>query len=281
MKNLSLSRYETVNGHLRIELLSNIDKIIYDELFAQENLFFDFLTISNLYKITELNLKEIFKSISDLREKLISEKVLILIESDFEKLKINRALLNYLFSFRTYIDHLETFISREFGKDSQEMNDWIILKSKIYDDNFTYRFIYKLRNYAQHCGLPIDVFEFSPSIVNNDYSVKICIGFNPSNLLKVFDSWGNPLKGELQNIDIINLEDIIKDFGLLLKEFDSWFYELIIPFITAINTKIESLIGADTLKESNLCVSFNNEDKKLCIIDSVFRSITQLGKNYK
>lgn len=281
MKNLSLSRYKTVKGNVNIELLSNIDKAFYDDLFANENLFFDFLTISNLYKITELNLKEIFQSIIDLEKKLIGEKIFILIESDSEKLNINRFLLNYLFSFRTYVDHLETFINREFGKDSKEMNEWVILKSKIYKDNFAYRFIYKLRNYAQHCGMPIDIFEFSPTITNNNYSVKISIGFDPSNLLKKFDSWGNPLKSELQNSDIINLEDVIKDFGLLIKEFNSWFYEIIRPFVTDINTRIESILGKNNLKESNLCISFNNEEEAICIVDSVFRSISQIEKNYE
>jgi len=281
MKNLSLSRYKTVKGNINIDLLSNIDKNVYDDLLAKENLFFDFLTISNLYKITELNLKEIFQSIINLEKRLIEEKILILIESDSEKLNINRFLLNYLFSFRTYIDHLETFINREFGKDSEEMKDWVILKSKVHLENFVYRFMYKLRNYAQHCGMPIDIFEISSSIVNNEYSVQINIGFDPQGLLSKFDSWGSALKVELQNSDIINLEDSIRDFGLLVKQFDSWFYKLITPFIEAINAKIESIIGKNDLKESKLCISFNNEDEKLCLVDSVFRSISQLENNYK
>lgn len=280
MKNLALSRYKTTNGNIDIEAISAIDKLLYEEIFFNQDLFFDFLTISNLYKILELNIKEIFQSINDFEKRLIDEKVMILVDPDSEKLNINRCLLNYLFSFRAYVDHLETFIKRKFGKTSEQINDWTVLKNKIHKENFAYKFMYDLRNYAQHCGMPIDIFEILPSIDDNNYSVKINIGFDPVTLLQKFE-WGNPLKSELKNKDVIMLIDVVNEFGILVKEFDSWFYKLIEPYLRDLNRKIESIIGDEDFKESNLCISFTNDQENLCIVDSVFRLMKQIDKNYE
>jgi len=75
------------------------------------------------------------------------------------KIEINRILLNYLSSFRMLIDHSERLIKKRFGKDSKDFLKFKKTLKNIYDNHFEYRFIYKLRNFCQHCGIPVtDLF---------------------------------------------------------------------------------------------------------------------------
>lgn len=68
--------------------------------------------------------------------------------------EINRHLMNFLASFRSFIDHSETQLhnadtSGTWKKRFKER------ASALYDAVFSYRFLYELRNYVQHYGLPL------------------------------------------------------------------------------------------------------------------------------
>lgn len=74
-------------------------------------------------------------------------------------LNLNRYILNLLAAVRTYLDHTETSLNRKYGKGSDIFRKFEELTSQVYDNNFSYRFLYKLRDYAQHCGMPIGSFQ--------------------------------------------------------------------------------------------------------------------------
>jgi hypothetical protein len=67
----------------------------------------------------------------------------------------NRRLLNFLSAARTFLDYTETRLKRQYGDTSSEAQQFLRAASSAYDSTFAYRFLYRLRNYAQHCGLPI------------------------------------------------------------------------------------------------------------------------------
>ncbi|MGF3103679.1 hypothetical protein [Rossellomorea sp. DUT-2] len=67
--------------------------------------------------------------------------------------KIIRQLNNYLSAYKGFIDRWRTFLSRNKEKSYGEFFDLAL--SEIYDRCFEYRFIYNLRNYAQHAGEPV------------------------------------------------------------------------------------------------------------------------------
>ena len=76
--------------------------------------------------------------------------------TDNSFIRLNAKLTNLLSSFRLYIEISDTnYSSPIFSKsDAKEL-----LKEKtrsLYDNTDDYAFFYKLRNYAQHCGFPID-----------------------------------------------------------------------------------------------------------------------------
>src|SRR5205823_3022484 len=66
-------------------------------------------------------------------------------------LGLNRHLLNFLASIRAFLDHSETALIRRYGKGSAEFDAFRLAKAREYDEHFAYRFLYALRNYAQHC----------------------------------------------------------------------------------------------------------------------------------
>ena len=67
--------------------------------------------------------------------------------------EVNRHLMNFLASFRSFIDHSETHLHNAdaSGTWKQRFKE---RASAFYDAVFAYRFLYELRNYVQHCGLP-------------------------------------------------------------------------------------------------------------------------------
>jgi len=83
-------------------------------------------------------------------------------------LNINRAALNLLSSVRTYLDHTETSLKRRHGETAQIFLSFDRACSHAYDTYFSYRFLYKLRDYAQHCGFPINNITLGARSIEND-----------------------------------------------------------------------------------------------------------------
>lgn len=127
------------------------------------------------------------------------------------KIEINRLIINYLSSFRMLIDHYDRNINKRFGKTSREYLEFKALLKTAYEDNFEYRFIYKLRNFCQHCGIPVtDFFVDNEEIYS---SIELC--FNKTYLLNEYDSWSPILKEDLKK-----LEDKFPINGIVSKNFD-------------------------------------------------------------
>lgn len=116
-------------------------------------------------------------------------------------LNINTCIMNFLSSFRTFLDHTETKFKRKYGEESIETVRFKKFISNIYDSDFSYRFIYKLRNYTQHCGMPIgDISSHSVGINEDTKETKesLHILFNRDELLENYDGWGTFVREELK-----------------------------------------------------------------------------------
>ena len=62
--------------------------------------------------------------------------------------------MNFLSSFLSFLDHSETHLDHvdASGAWKQRFKE---CRAACYDTVFAYRFLYGLRNYVQHCGLPL------------------------------------------------------------------------------------------------------------------------------
>jgi hypothetical protein len=112
---------------------------------------------------------------------------------------INKGILSVLNSFRLFLDHSETRLKKRFGKNSNRVEKFKKACAEEYDNNFSYRFMYRLRNYAQHCGMPIRNLSLKSSLVGEEERVEygISVNIDRDSLIDSFDGWGAQVKEEL------------------------------------------------------------------------------------
>lgn len=115
---------------------------------------------------------------------------------------INLHICNLLSSVRTYVDHQETKIKRRYGDPSNELEKFKKATSHEYDHDFSYRFMYHLRNYIQHCGLPVSQAGVQHKLINRDTG-EIEISMNPHAIkssLLAEHRWKQVIRDDLSNM---------------------------------------------------------------------------------
>jgi hypothetical protein len=167
----------------------------------------------DLYESFMINSVDLLTYITEVRD-AVRESGMAYEEFDMNGvfLNINRLLLNLLTMGRTFYDHGIVNFGETFGKSSNELTEYKLIFNKLYDDYFSYRFIYKLRNYAQHCGMPCLTVTSSSSIENESTDFDLLIKFNSFQLLSRYDSWGKPLNEELKVMENFSLEDCVIEY---------------------------------------------------------------------
>lgn len=124
------------------------------------------------------------------------------------RLEVNRLMLNWLSSIRTYLDHTVHALSGSGLPGATEKFE--LATKRLYDGHFAYRFIWKLRNYAQHHGTPISSIEMSAKLSPNDeIHYYQLIGFNRYRLLE-YQKWskvGDELDDMPENFNAEELVD--------------------------------------------------------------------------
>lgn len=89
------------------------------------------------------------------------------------------------------IDHYQTRYTRLDRDGSQYLESFKTLTGNVYDSSISYRFMYKMRNYVQHCGLPI---QSASAKINKDEQgevvAQLAVYFDRDTLLQRFDKWG-------------------------------------------------------------------------------------------
>ncbi len=115
-------------------------------------------------------------------------------------IKINRGVLNLLSSLRTFLDFSETYLKRKYGVTSTQFSDFEAARGKRFDGSFSYRFCYKLRNYAQHCGLPVGGFETQTAFLSETETLTNWTVFLYRDELLSSFSWGKHVQEELAEL---------------------------------------------------------------------------------
>lgn len=141
---------------------------------------------------------------------------------------LNRRLLNYLSSFRTFIDHQE----RKLKHLQSSNQDWFrLFKDRTafhYDRCFAYRFLWRLRNYVQHCGLPLGGFEVtSRRDQDGNESRYFYAYFDRNSLIDNFDDWKtvkDDLEKQPERIEVMphvhQLKSCLDDLAMLAAKID-------------------------------------------------------------
>ena len=87
---------------------------------------------------------------------------------DEMSLEINKGLSNYLSSIKMFLDHSEANLKRRYGKESSRFKEFKSACSDAYDNTFSYKFLYNLRNYIQHCGMPLSSLTIASGILDDE-----------------------------------------------------------------------------------------------------------------
>lgn len=140
--------------------------------------------------------------------------------------EININLLNLMMSARTFLDHMETFAKREYGKPSEAVDLFKELTAEEFDSRFSYKFMYKLRNYVQHCGMPPLSYSKSKSFDEHAPYVGITLMFDRDALISGFDGWGSIVKPQLESqYNKFDAFAIIEEFVLSILRIYIRFYD--------------------------------------------------------
>ena len=70
-------------------------------------------------------------------------------------------IVNWLTSFRLFLDHSEKYLKRTFGENSSQFEMFKVQISTAFDTSPGYRFVYKFRDYVLHRGAPMSKITIS------------------------------------------------------------------------------------------------------------------------
>lgn len=212
-----------------------------------------------LYEILILNQNEFYNYIETEKKSLFENSLSAIGDKKTyygHHLNLNRLILNYLSSLKTLLDHSETTIKRKYGKSSIEVNKFKAKTSDIFDNFFSYRFFYKLRNYSQHCGIPIDEFEISATKIDEiKFKTSYEINFSAKELLEKYKEWGT-VKNDLITLDKFSIFPLLEEMKDVLSEL--WLF-IISIFEKDIIDAIEFInLNAGYLKDKGSVCIFSN-----------------------
>ena len=151
-------------------------------------------------ELVRLNYESYHKVREEISKQLEENQSVSLERGNLMLVRITNELLNLFSAIRTFLDHSQTSLDREFGKTSGELDKFNTARTGEFDANFSYRFLYQLRNFTQHCGLPIGEFRLGvnpdPSNLQAALATVECF-FKRDYLLSNFNKWGKHVEPEL------------------------------------------------------------------------------------
>lgn len=117
-------------------------------------------------------------------------------------LNANRLVLNVLTALRTFRDHSRTIAYRRYGRRSQFVADWQALIATKEKQFFSYRFLYDLRNYVQHCGMPVGQVSFTSRQNETTHLVERAaqFDFDRDALLHDYNDWAGDVRAGLDGL---------------------------------------------------------------------------------
>ncbi|MGW0988475.1 hypothetical protein ACWD46_19970 [Streptomyces sp. NPDC002486] len=153
-----------------------------------------------------------------------------------------------LSSLRAFDDRTAHSLSRRYGKGSPEVEKFKQSLSFEYDNEFAYRFMYKLRNYSQHCGVP----ELSGNArgylsENGERRKEVSVTFDSVKLLGQYDGWGAQVKRELQAIQ--GQFDAIETLNRMMLSCSRIYAQLLISRADELKEAADYIAGLDRSPE--------------------------------
>lgn len=171
--------------------------ICYDSFKSDRLAIFEYHNSLKLIKSVQLNIQEFLQSVVHYAADFLESKDMSEEKFDLISLNFSRQLLNILSMFRSLLDHSDFSLSREFGKNSEQLKKWKSIQSEQYDSFFEYRLFYKLRNYCQHIGVPPMQIGYTDSADQEGISFRLDL--QRDQLLEERSVWNQQLIQDLES----------------------------------------------------------------------------------
>lgn len=196
---------ENEQGTLDISVHSkNFEERHYQELGHYSKVIFDVKPVITAFEIVRANFEEIFITASSYKEGL--KDIMMLGPQEMHKslegmVALTQRVSNFLASASLFLTNAEVRLGKMFGEDSGELSEWNERRRTLHKNSFSYRFMYELRNYSQHYGLPVSGFNINiRHMLESNPSINLTMYLSKSELIKSKFNWGK-LKGEIEAID--------------------------------------------------------------------------------
>lgn len=177
--------------------INALKPICYESFKSDRLAIFEYHNSLRLIKSVQLNFQEFLQSVVNYAEDFLESKDISEEKFDLISLNFSRQLLNILSMFRSLLDHSDFSLSREFGKDSAQLEKWKSIQSEQYDTFFEYRLFYKLRNYCQHIGIPPLQIRYTDSVDQEGISFRLDL--QRDRLLEERSVWNKQLIQDLES----------------------------------------------------------------------------------
>lgn len=151
----SLPGASSVNVNIPVGL----SKDEFDKIIIATSQIGEFLQYSNVFNTIVWNFEDLVNTNRAYLQAYTQKDIKNLTSRDIS-LNINKDLLNFLAASRFYLDYMDRSIKTRFGKQSDLVMKFKSYCSIEYDNSFSYRFIYHLRNHAQHKGIVVGKVKF-------------------------------------------------------------------------------------------------------------------------
>ncbi len=94
---------------------------------------------------------------------------------------------------RLYLDHRQTHLTRRYGPSSPELAAFNESRRAEHVESPEYAFVYELRNFVQHCGMPLQVIRVGQRLVAEGNTERIetetIVSCDRDQLLGLFADW--------------------------------------------------------------------------------------------
>lgn len=198
----------------KIEEIQNASVL---ELREDCNLLTDYYRTKQLVEAVIFNINEYHESVSRSIKLHAKSKAVGDDKLSNEIRRIPYHILNILGTFRAFLDHTNYSLSKKYGDKSSEIKQWEEMQSRLYDTVFAYRFIYKLRNYCQHVGMPPLQIKTYKSAENR--SQKYHLLLDRDSLLEERSVWNKTLITDLkERPEDIRLSEIVELWTLSFRD---------------------------------------------------------------
>ena len=198
----------------------------YDEAVSALSIVNDLWSDYQLLSICTLNLQSYNQALEKFSTYAKEEEEILSVDHSSFALDMNRHLINFLNSFKMFLDHLMYTITHRYGKDSDVLSQYEESTKQQFDNVLAYRFISKLRDYSQHCSMPIHITTITipTKSSNGNIARKLEIFLLRDKLLRDFDGWGAVVKRDIpklpENIEIDPyLPAALSSLGVIFKEY--------------------------------------------------------------